>query len=108
MSPRGGDTSARNAEAARSALARIRDSCAGVCALFCIAVPAASARNAVVTDRDSDAITIFDSGSGSLIKPLLATGAGKGTLPFGLAITPDGATAYVNAQEGPKKPKADR
>ena len=73
------------------------------CALFCIAVPPASARNAVVTDRDSDAITIFDSGSGSLIKPLLATGAGKGTLPFGLAITPDGATAYVNAQEGPSE-----
>jgi hypothetical protein len=46
--------------------------------------------------------------SGSLIKPLISTGAGKGTLPFGLAITPDGATAYVNGQNGPKKPSGDR
>jgi YVTN family beta-propeller protein len=71
------------------------------CALG-VAVPAASARRAVVTDRDSDAITIFDSGSGSLIAPLIGTGAGKGTEPFGLAITPDGATAYANAQSGPE------
>ena len=70
-----------------------------VCVLG-IAVPAASARRAVVTDRDSDGITIFDSTSGSLIAPLIGTGAGKGTEPFGLAITPDGTTAFANAQSG--------
>jgi YVTN family beta-propeller protein len=61
----------------------------------------ASARNAVVTDRDSDSITIFDVGSGALVAPLIGTGAAAGTEPFGVAITPDGATAYVTNQSGP-------
>jgi YVTN family beta-propeller protein len=73
------------------------------CALGLVAVPVASARNAVVTDRDSDAVTIFDAGTGSLIKPLISTGGGKGTLPFGIAITPNGATAYANGQNGPEE-----
>jgi YVTN family beta-propeller protein len=54
----------------------------------------------VVVDRDSTAVTIFDAATGSLIAPLIPTGAGSSAEPFGVAITPDGSTAYVtNSQE---------
>jgi YVTN family beta-propeller protein len=66
-----------------------------VCAAGLIAVPGASARNAVVTNIDSDTATIFDVASGSLVFPSIDTLAGKETEPFGVAITPNGATAYV-------------
>jgi YVTN family beta-propeller protein len=71
------------------------------CALGCAAAPAASARNAVVTDRDSDAATIFNVATNALVNPLVSTGAEAGGQPFGLAITPNGATAFIANQAGP-------
>ena len=78
---------------------------AGVAILTC--AQAASARNAMVVDRDSGAVTLFDAGTGSLINPLIFTGAGKAAEPFGIAITPNGSTAYVTNSEEEKGKSVD-
>jgi YVTN family beta-propeller protein len=63
-------------------------------------VQTASARRAVVVNRESGTVTLFDTGTGALINPTIETGGGANAEPFGVAITPNGSTAYVTNSEG--------